>query len=121
MSGTPRKKAAKERRSAPLFCCLPGNAQEDRRSDLLDLVLDHMPVGGVFPLAQIADKPQRHLQGIALKVLGSIDLDVDLVSVQGIFIIKGVVYIGAAAIGQGDGGGAEEKVSRWLRVSAGCQ
>ena len=70
---------------------------------------DHMPVGGVFPLAQIADKPQRHLQGIALKVLGSIDLDVDLVSVQGIFIIKGVVYIGAAAIGQGDGGGAEER------------
>ena len=44
-----------------------------------------------------------------LKVLGSIDLDVDLVSVQGIFIIKGVVYIGAAAIGQGDGGGAEER------------
>ena len=81
-----------------------------------------MPVGGVFPLAQIADKPQRHLQGIALKVLGSVDLDVDLVSVQGIFIIKGVVYIGAAAIGQETVAGRRRGVSlascvSWMSVT----
>ena len=76
MRGPPRKKAAKrEALGASLFAACRASGQEDRRSDLLDLVLDHMPVGGVFPLAQIADKPQRHLQGIALKVLGSIDLD----------------------------------------------
>ena len=102
MRGTPRKKAAKrEALSASLFAAYRASGQEGRRSDLLDLVLDHMPVGGVFPPAQIADKPQRHLQGIALKVLGSVDLDVDLVSVQGIFIIKGVVYIGTPLIRSG--------------------